>query len=230
MQCHEFEDRLNEVLDERGEPAADPQLRAHAGDCDSCRQRLAGQRLLLTGLRLADVPPLPADFSRHVVTAAAIPQPLARPRSSPRMLLAIGVLFTSAAAALLAISLAWYARSGSSIVADTPRAVPTIPAEPNVRPLSPRRNTTSGAFAMSQADVIYHLRGGIDELADAFPETVERYGEVERLATGIRPLRLSFVLFWDTLFRALPGVRGDSRPAPPADGTSSLVIDLMRMA
>jgi hypothetical protein len=85
------------------------------------------------------------------------------------------------------------------------------------------------ALAMSQP-TIYHLRGGIDELAGAFPETVERYGEVERFAPGIRPLRLSFALLWDTLFRALPGVRDDSRPAPSPGGTSALFIDILRLA
>jgi len=227
MQCREFEDRLNELLDESRDPTADLRLRGHADDCERCRLLLARQQLLLAGLRQAVVPRLPADFSRRVVTVAAIPEPLARPRSSSRMLLAIGVLFTSAAAALLAISLAWYARSGSPIAVEkTSNTSPTTLADANVRPRPRQRNSTRGSLVISEADVIYHLRGGFDELS----ETVERYGEVERLAPGIRPLRLSFALLWDTLFRALPGVRDHSRPAPSTGGTSSLFVDLVRLA
>jgi hypothetical protein len=226
MQCHEFEQRLNDVLDERGDPSLEPQLLAHAQNCEPCRQLFAGQRVLLSGLRHCTAPSLPADFSRRVVMVAAIPAPLARPRSSSKILLAAGVLLASAAAALLAVSLVWYARSREPAMAEAPTAARGAGAESNAPPRAPWRGFAGGTLAMSESDVIFQIRDGFDELAD----TVERYGEVERLAPGIRPLRLSFALLWDTLFRALPSVHDDSRPSPPKAGTSSLFVDQLRLA
>ena len=75
MQCHEFENRLNAVLDERGEPQADPRLAAHARDCPPCRRLLAGQRALFTGLRQSIAPPLKAAFSQQVVARAVASKP-----------------------------------------------------------------------------------------------------------------------------------------------------------
>jgi hypothetical protein len=49
MQCEEFEDRLNVVLDERKRPEADAELRLHCETCPECRQMAAAYGLLLDG-------------------------------------------------------------------------------------------------------------------------------------------------------------------------------------
>jgi hypothetical protein len=214
MLCHEFEQRLNAVLDERREPACDGRLRDHAEQCDTCRELLAGQRWLLIGLRSCVTPRLADDFARRVVAGAAHREPLAHSRSSSRLLLAGGVLLTSAAAALVALSLAWYARGGGPALAKSPAASPATRRETPSLPPVRRYGSARGTLALSEAELLLHLRDGMDELAVAYPGTIERIGEVERLAPGIRPLRLSIALLWDTLFRALPGVRDDRPPAP----------------
>jgi len=236
MQCREFEQRLNDVLDERGDPTADSRLLAHAHGCGPCRQVLAGQRLLLAGLRQSAAPPLAAGFARRTVATATAGSLQTRPRPVSRSLLAVVTLLTSAAAALLALSLVWYARSREPVIAGSPANPPSaIRNGSKAQPRIPTRQP-SGTLAFSQADLILeaphfadHLRDGFDEFAVAFPETVERYGEVERFAPGIRPLRLSFALFWDTLFRALPGVR-DSRSPQPKGGASFLHWDVLGIA
>jgi hypothetical protein len=235
MQCREFEQRLNDVLDERGDPAADSWLLAHAHGCEPCRQMLAGQRLLLAGLRQSAAPPLPAGLARRAVAAAAADAIQIRPRPVSRSLLAAVTLFTSAAAALLALSLVWYARSREPVIARSPANPPATRNDSKAQPRIPARQP-GGTLAFSQTDMLVeaphfaeHLRDGLDEFAVAFPETVERYGEVERLAPGIRPLRLSFALFWDTLFRALPSVR-DSRASQPKGGASFLNWDVLGIA
>src|SRR5687767_4855433 len=107
MQCHEFENRLNAVLDDRSEPQADPRLAAHARDCPPCRRLLAGQRTLFTGLRRSMAPPLKAAFAQQVVARAGTSKPVGVSPAPSRVWLAVGALLASAAAALLAVSLVW---------------------------------------------------------------------------------------------------------------------------
>jgi hypothetical protein len=223
MRCREFEQRLNAVLDERSDPIADALLCAHAQTCAACRLLLDGQQVLLAGLPRSALPSLPPGFARRVVAEAAISAAAARPQSS-KIVLAAATLLVSAAAALLALGLVWYARSRQPA---GPQAVPLIAGEQKQRPGSQRfggdgtlavvQPWNGGDWLVEAPRLPEHLRVSLDELADTIPESVQRYGEVERLAPGIRPLRLSLALLWDTLFRALPGVP-DSTPLrePPA--------------
>jgi hypothetical protein len=249
MQCREFEQRLNDVLDERGDPAADSGLLAHAEACKPCRTLLAGQRLLLSGLRSFPAPGLPRGFARQVLASADLSAAASSPRKASRALLAGGTLLASAAAAFLAVSLVWYARQRE----------PGIAAAPKLESAAPLKNgklrrqaVAGGTLALTHADrargnwrqdewlveaprLPDHLRESLDELADSLPESVQRYSEVERLAPGIRPLRLSFVLLWDTLFRALPGVSNEAplpeRSVPQPTGCSTpATADLSRLA
>jgi hypothetical protein len=259
MQCQEFEHRLNEVLDERSDPAADARLVAHAESCSPCRTLLAGQRSLIAGLRRSAPPPLAPEFARRVVAesgfaSTATPRPASTAIRS-KALLAASTLLASAAAALLALSIVWYARSREPAVAESmkPSAAPRA-KDAKVRA---KGVGSSGTLAMTRRDWVEgdwaqgdwlveaprfpdHLRDSLDELADSFPESVQRFGEVERLAPGIRPLRLSFAILWDTLFRALPGVSSEtsipeaSAPEPstprPGGRTSSAFAEFLRLA
>jgi hypothetical protein len=56
MHCRDFESRLNDILDDRGQPRADAQLVAHADGCDPCRQLLDGQQVLFDGLKQRQFP------------------------------------------------------------------------------------------------------------------------------------------------------------------------------
>lgn len=81
MYCAEFETRLNELLDERREPAGDAALVAHAAECPHCAGVLRDFDVLLESVnRLA--PPAPrADFTARVVAQALAERPR-RVRSS----------------------------------------------------------------------------------------------------------------------------------------------------
>ena len=46
MSCEWFEERLQDILDQRQDPAADPRLRKHVRSCLGCRSLLAAQRRL----------------------------------------------------------------------------------------------------------------------------------------------------------------------------------------
>jgi hypothetical protein len=77
-------------------------------------------------------------------------------------------------------------------------------------------------LAISQADWLIEAprlpsrirgsyQGTIDNLAVALPETVQRLDEVEHYAPGIRPIRISFGVLLDALWRTLPGSHDDDR-------------------
>lgn len=67
MQCEEFEERLNQLLDRRVRPETDAALLAHAQMCSGCRETLEAQQALFDTLDSLDSPEPTADFSRRVV-------------------------------------------------------------------------------------------------------------------------------------------------------------------
>jgi hypothetical protein len=234
MNCHEFEQRMQAVLDDRGEPARDKELRAHAASCPPCRQLLAGQRALLAGLAALPVPPLAGGFSRRVVGQTDIvPAQLADESASrrsgrwPRAWLAVGTVLASAAAVLLALSVVWYARGGSSVAGGpdaTAAADGDLLTARDTPPL--RTGGGGGGLALTQSNLLIeaprlpqhvrgNYRGAIDNLALTLPETVEQLHDVERLAPGIRPIRITFSMLWDALCGVAPG-----EFAPPAQSSS----------
>lgn len=225
MHCPEFEDRLNEVLDHRGDPAAEERLAAHAADCAACRTRLVGARVLLRGLSKLGVPPLPRGFAGRVVAQVG-ERPATRRRGASRWWLAGGVLLTSAAAALLAVSLVWYARRSGDNVA-TRASDP--PAEMRAALPRGKKLRRGNSYAMTGGDLLIEAprlperlreyRGAIDNLAIALPRTAQQLDQMEHFAPGLRPFRLSLALLWDTLCRAIPGIRSDE-PVEPRERTS----------
>ena len=248
MHCHEFEKRLNVRLDERGNPAADDRLAAHAADCEGCRQLLADHASLFAGLSRMNMPALRRSFASRVVTAAApVTTRFVAPRSTDRTWLALGAALASAAAMLLAISLVWHARHRDAGLADNANPAPSwfggsrsrLPglaiAQP---PYGGRKSAGRNAPAMTSADFflaaprlpsrLSAYRGAIDELAVAFPDAARRLDEMEHLAPGIRPLRASLAMIWDTLCRTIPTTRSD--PSAPPNRTSLGWFEFTRIA
>jgi len=214
MHCREFESRLNDILDDRGQPRADAQLAAHADACDPCRQLLAGQQVLFAGLKHRPLPPVSAGFAGRVVAQAA-PASVVSRGSSSRMWWALATVVSTASAVLLIVSLVWQARRGN-----VPQPSDNLV---NQTPTAPARNhrAPGSGLALSQGDWLIEaprlpsrIRGGyrgtIDNLAVALPETVQRAGE--HIAPGIRPIRISFGVLLDALWRTFPGSHDDERP------------------
>src|SRR5262245_5448721 len=67
MQCAEFENRLNRLLDSRLSPDDDGPLNDHAHECEGCSSLLHAQHVLFSGLR-ASRPGAPADLADRVVS------------------------------------------------------------------------------------------------------------------------------------------------------------------
>jgi hypothetical protein len=233
MNCHEFEDRLQVLLDDRRDPAADALLCKHARGCSACRQMLEGQQALFAGLAALAVPPLAGGFSRGVVcNAAGTATPLAnRPASrwsqrTKRAGVALGAVAASAAAVLLTVWLVSYARQGPAMAGVPQTVVSGDPGLVDGREAPLRREERIGSgFALANSNLLIeaprlpqHVRGNyrsaIDNLALTLPETVEQLHDVERLAPGIRPIRLTFSRLWEALCGVAPEEESGG-PQPP---------------
>ncbi len=125
MRCAEFESRLNDLLDERVEPAADAVLTEHAERCPQCAELVTSHELLLEGTRLLPKVQLRSGESellgRRVVAAVAVEgppfrhatlelanrQPLAVASNRGPALAVISLVVATAAAVLIAVSL-WF--------------------------------------------------------------------------------------------------------------------------
>jgi len=69
MQCETFEDRVNELLDERRSVSDDAALVEHATTCGTCRSTLDGYAALLTGLDAFDFQEPKTNFAEKVIAA-----------------------------------------------------------------------------------------------------------------------------------------------------------------
>jgi hypothetical protein len=221
MKCHEFEDRLQNLLDDRQAPEADALLVEHAAGCDPCGQMLAGQRLLLAGLRRG-VTQRPGSQLAQNALAGYQTEPMEAvvldgSSAGRRAWQVLAWMAATAAALVIAVSIyvsSQPARRQIAAVPAPPETVrPTVPREGNPRPQVVQRAPTLGAFQFLPR------RGYGVAIADmatsSLPEAVERIEDVERFAPGIRPIRVSFAMLWEALWRTIPG-HGPSEPDPKA--------------
>jgi hypothetical protein len=231
MKCHEFEDRLHALLDDRQSPAADSALAAHAAACEPCGQLLHAQYALFAGLR-AGLPPLADDFSRRTVDrylaeAADVPvEAVVLTGEGPSLLArrgwqVAGWLLASAAALAIGVSIFLASRPAPNnfVTKDKRTEKSSSQQQPLLATDQPRNGKArldSGSRPRREAvardrSFIPRPAGGygmaIADMATSFPEAVERIEEVERkYAPGIRPIRVSFAVLWEALWRSIPGL------------------------
>lgn len=241
MQCHEFEARWNDLLDERRPPDRDPQLQRHAARCPACRELLAAQQVVFPAVEQASSTSLRPDFAARVVVAAThLPGAVPR-RRLPRLLGKRTVAALSAAAAIaVALSLAWQWRAPSGPAANSTartargtgrltgsaRMLSTIQPGPVGRKsseVSPARKARPAVASVPPAaaplppDEMQPYRVALDELTLAWPDAATRLDEIERLAPGLRPLRESLAAIWETLRRAVTSISAESAGHEPRD-------------
>jgi hypothetical protein len=89
MQCEEFEDHLNAVLDERGRPDCDAELQLHIETCAECRHIAACYAVLLDGFYALATPEAPSDLPARVLAESY--RPSTRARVATRMTAAIAI-------------------------------------------------------------------------------------------------------------------------------------------
>jgi hypothetical protein len=224
---------LNQVLDERGNPATDSRLTAHAARCDDCRQLLTGQAALFAGLERMPIAEVRPATALRIVQAACPPAIPPAPVGRHNWL-AIGIGLATAATVLLAFSVLRLSRSREEdqVVATQPGAPwwkRTQQRGPGFAMFQPGARRAAKApearVGITGADLLIEVprlpghwrryRVAIDDFVVALPDTALRLEEMEQLAPGIRPLRISLAMIWDTLCRTIPGSRGDASSRQP---------------
>ena len=129
MQCEEFEDRLNAVLDERGRVEWDAELDLHRETCAVCRHLASAYDTLLEGFFALAAPQAPEDMSLRVM-AELTARPAERRRTYSRKLLAATSLATAACLLVMAVQTYHGAQSAAQIAAadDAKVTGQTVPA------------------------------------------------------------------------------------------------------
>jgi hypothetical protein len=212
MQCAEFEDRLNRLLDHRLAPEDDAALTDHAHDCEECASLFHAQQRLFVGLKQSRVQ-ASVELAARVV--AQQHWEVTRRRSVWRSA-GWAVLLASAASlgglALMALG----ARDNQPPVTKAP------PVKVKGSGLAIANLGTNKASDDSKADEKFEEYFVVlENFATQIGESKEFDEVSESLEPGIKPIRSSFGLAIDALRRTLP--RGkDNRPAKSDAGASWL--------
>jgi hypothetical protein len=214
MQCAEFENRLNRLLDHRLPPEGDEALTAHAHGCDDCSDLLHAQQRLLVGLKQGRSQPS-AEFAEKVVAQRHLH--VSRRRTVWRNA-GWGMLLASAASlgglALMAM------RSGEF--------QPDVGQKQSVKKAGGSSGLAMANIGTSQETTeakpdeklgMYFV--ALENIATQISDSREFDEMSESLEPGIKPIRSSFTIAFDALRRTLP--RGkDNRPTKPDAGANWL--------
>lgn len=122
MKCTDFEDRLNELLDDRRAPQDDAALQAHAEICSECREMLLAQESLFRGVALLQRRTPAPELGKRVLrelnapgTPGNAPPPTLAPLPSPPRRSWLPLL-AAAAAVMLAVGFSvWLVNRGNQV-------------------------------------------------------------------------------------------------------------------
>ena len=212
MQCAEFEDRLDRLLDHRLAPDEDAALTDHAHDCEECGSLFHAQQRLFAGLKQSRVQPSVELASRVV---AQQHWEVTRRRSAWRNT-GWAVLLASAASLGGLTLMAIAARDQQPAVVKTPPAKVKGSGLAIAQVGAPKKSNDSKADEKFEEYFVV-----LENIAAQIGESKEFDEVSESLEPGIKPIRSSFGLAIDALRRTLPRGR-DSRPTKPDAGASWL--------
>ncbi len=245
MKCTDFEERLNELLDDRLAPQDDATLVAHANSCGDCREVLAAHESLFRGLAVLNHHTVSPDLGKQVLRElnapiAAIPPLPPAPRRNWFPVLA------TAAAILLAVGVSvWIVnrnRNSRIAIQPAPRgdrgnlaiikpgrihkpqeasqpAPLVVPQEPKIVGVQPAPPSLD---PMPSAEESEAYKQAMVSLASQWSTNAQNPQwphvetlNVEQYAPGIRPIRESFEVALDALLRTIPSGKKETRPTPP---------------
>jgi hypothetical protein len=229
MQCEEFEDRINAVLDERKRPEADAELRLHCEACLDCRQVAAAYGRLLDGFYalaapeadgdiavrvLADLQPLPSARRRWAVAAASL-------AAAAGLLIAVMPLLRSGSLApkadfLARASIATSHQAGSRAMGTLQSLdVNQLPIVPELLALRTANEDPYAGLAKETgqglAAVVLYVPGigGSKGIVDA--SGADEPAWAVEMSEGLKPITDSVAETVNLLLRALPAAVSDSR-------------------
>jgi hypothetical protein len=216
MQCVEFEDRLNRLLDHRLSPDDDLQLADHAQQCDACTRMLLAQQRLFAGLRESRLAP-PVELADRVLSTRHLETQARRGWWKGAGILAM--MATAASLGGLAL-MAIAARDSADRVAVSP-APPDIEDAPRdsggglaIAHLGGRSQPTR----KETDERLLEYRQALESLATRIGDPAMEFDDVsETLSPSIRPIQSSFSLAIDALWRTLPRGR-EAKGSKPESG------------
>ena len=196
MQCARFEQRLQQLLDDRKNVEQDEMLRQHSQRCDACASILRTQSQALAGLEWFPEPSFSQDLGPRVLDQLHFDQ---RKRNRRRFVMA-----ALAAAAAIMIALLPFA---GDRVRFRPQGEPGGGRLAILTP-TPRHEPASKLTDQEAEDIRLVMHQLMLRLSD---HPLAMFEPVDQLASGIRPLAATFSFALDTLRRTLPGY---SQPQP----------------
>jgi hypothetical protein len=233
MQCEEFEDRINTVLDQRSRPEWNDELRLHLETCAECRALTAAYGAALDGfytLCAAQAPP--ADLAERVLADLR-----PRPATAPRVALVAAILATAAGLAIALLptiepvpQVAQLEQPAERPAAPAGEAVPSEPA-PALANKAPEQLAQPTVEAPAVADTAVSPPVPATAPAEtASAADPDKAADPARLASANRPRRALVLPKWLRLKRGA-GNAGKSNDDPYADlmketgrGLASLVL------
>jgi hypothetical protein len=244
MKCTDFEDRLNELLDDRRAPQDDAALQAHAETCSECREMLLAQESLFRGVALLQRRTPAPELGKRVLRELNAPAPALAPLPSPSRRSWLPML-AAAAAVLLAVGFSiWLVNRGNQtpniaqprdrgahpegLAIGTPgkRVNPkqneSLVPPPQVtvkQPLVVSPQTLPPQTKILTPEEHEQYRQAMASLATQL-STSAQWPQIENIdmehyAPGIRPIRESFGVALEALLRTIPSGKKDSPQTPP---------------
>jgi hypothetical protein len=220
MQCEEFEERINAVLDERRRPEWDAELSLHCDSCADCRKTAEAYDHLLDGFYALTAPDAPDDLALRVLVDVQ------NERAPRRRFTRRTAIMATAAAILVAIGPLLHTTPESQVAtSNAPQQVATRPAAGATRapleelPLVPEllsmTNATKGdPFAglakgtgQGLANVMLFVPGvgGGKGIMDVPPKKVpSERSWTEPVSEGLRPITNTVTETFDLLIETLP--------------------------
>ncbi|MCA9121305.1 MAG: hypothetical protein H6822_18085 [Planctomycetaceae bacterium] len=190
MKCAEFEQHLQRALDEREDVNQNDVLQQHTKECEACAVILGTQAKIFAGLKLLPSPNQERFLGNRVLDRLRVDQ---RRRQNKRF-----VLIALATAVAIFIALLPLAGDRVRLRHKGERDVAGLAlVTPNSIQLADKSLTEQ-----ESEDLRLVMRQLLTRLSDHRFEMLE---PVDHLASGIRPLALTFNLAIDTLRRTLPG-------------------------
>ncbi|MFC1758694.1 hypothetical protein ACFL2H_07990 [Planctomycetota bacterium] len=194
MNCHEFETRLNDVLDRRDIPLEDGVLTSHAAECSTCC------RLLSTQLRVMETIGKAISKSEdHSNIGLSFVEPsLPQPRRSRNWMLAVATAVCLAIALMLPQANDHSADAPLSQmvhVHDSSRAIPDTELEVVTEEHS------------QDSTILVAMDDAVESWNHFLASRTENTAWLEPVATPIRPLANSMTSTFNVLRQAMPRVR-----------------------
>lgn len=222
MQCVEFEERLNAVLDDRRRPEWDAELRQHCEACIECRQLAVLYGALFDGFYAAAAPEAPADMAARVMAQL---QP--RPAYARRRAFVAGIMATAAALFVAVLPLVNQWRGPTEVQVAQAQQFPELPPGFTIHdfplpfleylPLLFGEHSDEDVYAGLAKDtgrglarmVLYvpgvgGQRGLIDVAADDADELIDEPAWAVQFSEGLRPVTESVAETFNLLMKALP--------------------------